>query len=210
MKFDMARSKNHDASPLINPLKLESSLPGESVDWAARIRSVFYTNRMGDEDLSESIRDLFSRESTSSIELDHSTNIIKDGDLLDDEDKYGRPLSVRSPCYSPSSEASSNAASFSGSTPASPLPCSSPSELPYLHGSHTGSGLSSSSSESFGAFNDLLASVERKYPGRYWKNIVQFTSDDGDDEYRGVNPYSGIAGEQKQWSDVFCLDEYAH
>jgi hypothetical protein len=207
MEFDMARSKNRDASPLINPLKLESSLPGESVDWAARIRSVFYTNRMGDEDLSESIRDLFSRESASSIELDRSKDIIKDGDLLDDEDEYGRPLSVRSPCYSPSNEASSSAAFFSGSTPTSPLPCSWSSELPYLP---TGSGLSSSSSESFGAFNDLLASVERKYPGRYWKDIVRFTSDDGDDEYRGVNPYSGIAGEQKQWSDVFCLDEYAH
>ncbi|KAJ6580805.1 hypothetical protein B0H19DRAFT_1251099 [Mycena capillaripes] len=201
-------------SPFITPLKLESSLPGDSVDWAARIRSVFYKNREGDEDLSESVRNLFSRDSTrSSIDLDHSTDLIKDGDLLnvldDEEDDYGRPLSVHSTCYSPSSPTSSSSdESFEDPPPVSPLTCSWSSELPYLRDRQ--SALSLSSSVSSGAFNDLLASVERKYPGRYWKGIIQFTSGD-EEEYKGVKPYSGIAvGQQQHWSDVFCIDEYAH
>ncbi|KAF7345500.1 hypothetical protein MVEN_01568500 [Mycena venus] len=188
------RKTDHD----ITPLKIESNLPGESVDWAARIRSVFYKNREGDEDLSESVRDLFNRDSASSP--DHSMDIIKDGDLLDQDDYYGiGPLGVLSTCCSPSSQASSCPA------PVSPLPYSGSSELPYLRDSgHASPSLSASSSASSGTFNDLLASVERKYPGRCWKDIVKFSAD---------GPYTGIAGgekEKQQWSDVLCIDEYAH
>ncbi|KAJ7787236.1 hypothetical protein B0H14DRAFT_3505822 [Mycena olivaceomarginata] len=181
----------------IAPLKLESGVSDEPIDWAARIRSVFYKNREGDEDLSESVRNLFNRDSGSSIGLDHSMDIIKDGDLLDER----RGWSSRQ-------ASSSDADSFSGPSSLSPFPCSRSSELPYLGDRPTHPGISASSSSSSGAFNDLLASVERKYPGQRWKDIVEFSAEE---RCKGLHPYSGIDDEEKQqWSDVFCIDDYAH
>jgi hypothetical protein len=71
-----------------------------------------------------------------------------------------------------------------------PLPCPWSSELPYLRDSQSAPLLSTSSS--FSAFNDFLASVVRKYSGRCWKDIVRFTLGDKGDEYQDVEPCSGI------------------
>ncbi|KAJ7236436.1 hypothetical protein B0H12DRAFT_127903 [Mycena haematopus] len=157
-------------------LKLECNPSDEPIDWAARIRSVFYKNREVDEDLSGSVRELFSRDSRGSSFAG---------------DNYHHSLS------------------HSSSTPASSSPpCSESSELPYLSDTHA--SLSVSSSASSGAFNDLLASVERKYPGQRWKDVVKFSTDHKDG-YKRANPYNGIAeGEKQQWSDVLCIDEYSH
>ncbi|KAF8211051.1 hypothetical protein K438DRAFT_1808694 [Mycena galopus ATCC 62051] len=213
-KIDTSRQKTNRDGPApyevfgssggygpVNSLELESSYSGESVDWAARIRSVFYKNREADEDLSASVRNLFSRDSaTSSISFDHSMGILTAGDLLHDENKGGARYS---------SSSSGTSLPFI-SAPTSPLPRSESSEIPYLRDSFTGD-LSMSGSTSSGAFNDLLASVERKYPGQRWKDIVEFSTNNQDDGGMGVNPYNGIAEEEKQqWSDVLCIDEYTH
>ncbi|KAJ7777118.1 hypothetical protein B0H16DRAFT_1712166 [Mycena metata] len=234
---------SESGSPGASPSKLESCLAhpaDESVDWAARIRSVFYNKTWdadGDDDddeddLPESIREFFTRDSVGSDESVDGGTSTSNADAH--EDDYGRPLGVRSTCSSPSSPTSpssspdSSADSESLATPTHGHPHAlssvhSSSELPYLGGSsnsHSGaSGLSASSSGASGAFNDLLASVGRKYPGRHWPEIVQFSgpSEDGHGHGHGgrgdggracggsINGGKGL----QQWSDVFCLDEYA-
>jgi 2-hydroxy-3-keto-5-methylthiopentenyl-1-phosphate phosphatase len=129
--------------------------------------------------------------------------VIKDLDATDvdedDEDDYGQPLNVRSTCYS----LSSRAVFSSGSTVAI-LSSSESSELPYLRDSVSSLSMTSVSSSSFGSFNDLLASVERKYFGTEWGDIGKFSAGDESDEH-GL----GGIGDREQWSDVFCLEEYA-
>ncbi|KAF8207135.1 hypothetical protein K438DRAFT_1962757 [Mycena galopus ATCC 62051] len=77
-------------SPPITPLTLESTIPGESVDFAARIQSAFYKPRGeddNDEAENDSVRDLFSRDSLAKFSLGDAMNIIKDLDAVDrDED----------------------------------------------------------------------------------------------------------------------------
>ncbi|KAJ7114057.1 hypothetical protein C8R44DRAFT_881605 [Mycena epipterygia] len=192
-----------NSSPFVTPLKLESGLQGESLDWAARIRSVFYKRDEGEDDEHESARDLFNRDSVG-FALDHAMDVIEHLPCDDDEYEYGRPLSIVSTCYSPSSDASTDAF-FPACALVSPLSFSSSSELPYLRESNTGLSHSSISSASF---NDLLVSVERKHPGTDWKDVVQFTVDDEKVEYMGARPYGGIVGQN--WSDLFSFDEYAN
>ncbi|KAJ7036597.1 hypothetical protein C8F04DRAFT_474195 [Mycena alexandri] len=220
-------------SPGGSPAALASCVAAdEAVDWAARIRSVFYNRKWDgeDDDLPESIREFFTRDSVGSDEHEHERSVgssTKGEDSegcehdADAEDDYGRPLSVRSTCYSPS-RADSSPESESLATPTHPhahlqlsgVPSS--SELAYLGGD--ASELSASSSGASGAFNDLLASVDRKYPGRHWPEIIQFSgcSEDGHGHGhggRGGRTCGGNNGgnglQQCQWSDVFCLDEYA-
>ncbi|KAJ7147666.1 hypothetical protein C8R43DRAFT_528403 [Mycena crocata] len=198
------RDSGYGASPFITPLKLESGLPSESPDWATRVRSAFYKRRQDDyDDEHDDVRDFFNRDSKySGVTLDYAmdaiTKLDSQEDSEDDEVDYGRPISVRSTCYSPSREASSDI-SFNGHKRLLPsLPCAVSSELPYLRESNT--GLSLSSSMSSGAFDDLLASVERKYPGQDWSEIVKFADDE-----EGING----TPQDEQWSDIFGLDEYA-
>ncbi|KAJ6465198.1 hypothetical protein C8R47DRAFT_1155298, partial [Mycena vitilis] len=163
------------APPFTTMLKLEAgSIPGDSQDLAARIRSVLYKSREGDEDLAESIRNLFNRDSI--LALDQS-------EPLDDEGDFGRHFRRVYSTFgfgSPSSQTSSSDESFDGpTTPLSPPACSWSSRLPYLL--ERSNHLSLSPSLSADAFNDLLASVERKYPGRDWKDVVEFAADKGAD-----------------------------
>ncbi|KAJ7125543.1 hypothetical protein C8R43DRAFT_1030483 [Mycena crocata] len=210
------RDSGYGASPFITPLKLESGLPGKSVDFVARIRSAFY-KRQGDyEDEHEDVRDFFNRDSRySDLALDHTMDVIKDTtdqegpeDHTDDEVDYGRPISIRSTFYSPSRESPSGL-SFDGPKLLSPLSCAVSSDLPYLHGSNP--DLSPLSSISSGALDDLLASVELKYPGGDWGKIVKFG--DKEDEYEGVNTPVEIVKDDKQqqhWSEIVGFDEYAN
>ncbi|KAJ7663964.1 hypothetical protein DFH06DRAFT_1189063 [Mycena polygramma] len=200
-------------SPLFpTPLKLEAgSIPGDSQDWAARIRSVLYKTREGDEDLAESVRNLFNRDSVLALDPSEAVDIIEDRDLnlrLDDEVDFGRRFRrVDSTfCFeSPSGQTSSSDESFDGpTTPSSPPPCSWSSGLPYLLERST--HLSLSPSLSADAFNDLLASVERKYPGRDWKDVVEFAAD------KGADGAKSCVGGQQRGSDVpvFCaIDQYS-
>ncbi|KAJ7745802.1 hypothetical protein DFH07DRAFT_942771 [Mycena maculata] len=163
--------------PYITPLKLESGLPVETVDLAARIRSVFYKPGTDDDGL-ETVRDIFGRDSVYSLSLPRAHFGIGYLDCVDGfEDDYGRPLSVRSMCYYTSSSSSYDV-SFS-SPVCLPLHPSESSALAYLHNSSWGSisALSATSSNSSATFSDLLASVERKYPGSDWTDIIQFAGD---------------------------------
>ncbi|KAJ6552917.1 hypothetical protein B0H19DRAFT_1377666 [Mycena capillaripes] len=156
-------------SPPIPPLKLESA----SLDLATGIKRVFYTahNEGGDCHDAEyhNIRDLFNRDSVWPGLT--SLDHIDAADEEDEEDGYGQPLMHA-------------------------LPNSQSSELPYLCDSV--SSLSVSSSTSSESFNDLLASVERKWPGTEWSDNVQFSADEdnGDDN-----------ASKDEWSDVFGLDK---
>ncbi|KAJ7654578.1 hypothetical protein DFH06DRAFT_1202782, partial [Mycena polygramma] len=184
------------------PLKLEAgSIPGDSQDWAARIRSVLYKTREGDEDLAESVRNLFNRDSILALDQCEAVDIIEDRDsnlMLDDERDFGRHFRRVHSTFgfgSPSGQTSSSDESFDGpTTPSSPPPCSWSSGLPYLLERST--HLSLSPSLSADAFNDLLASVERKYPGRDWKDVVEFAAD------KGADGAKSCVGGQQRGSDV--------
>ncbi|KAJ6552873.1 hypothetical protein B0H19DRAFT_1295264 [Mycena capillaripes] len=157
-------------SPLTPRLKLESA----SLNFATGMQSVFYTAHNDEEDCHDAeyhnVRHLFNRDSVwpGLTSLDH----IDAADEEDEEDGYGQPLSIRSSCYSPSSESSSEIFCVV----AHALPNSQSSELPYLCDSV--SSLSVTSSTSSESFNDLLASVERKWPGTEWSDNVQFSADE--------------------------------
>ncbi|KAJ7088826.1 hypothetical protein B0H15DRAFT_930882 [Mycena belliarum] len=90
-----------------------------------------------------------------------------------------------------------------------------PSRLPYLRDS-TASWASASSSSGVSdssaghMFNDLLASVDRKYPGE-WADIVQIAvGEKCEDRVVGSGKsYGGVRGGETPWSEVLCLEEYA-
>ncbi|KAJ7437983.1 hypothetical protein B0H11DRAFT_2294064 [Mycena galericulata] len=164
------------SSPFISPKKLESGLPEEAVDLAARIKSVFYKPGVHDDE-HESVRDVFNRDSVFAIRSEESFIRRLDGTQdFDEEDDNGKPVSGRSTYYSCSTVYSCDT-SFDAPTPAAlrfQIRTSDSSELPYLRNGSSGSlsGLSETSSTSSAAFSDLLASVERTYPGNEWRDIV--------------------------------------
>ncbi|KAK7031743.1 hypothetical protein R3P38DRAFT_827332 [Favolaschia claudopus] len=157
--------------------------PKDSPDWAARIRSVFYNKKEPLEDETDDLRGLFHRRDSAGSDEDDTNEVFI----------HNLDLDLDAP---PALRAS--------------LTFSDPSDLPYLRHSQsyntttTSNRLTMSSSASSGAFNDLLASVERKYPGRRWRDIVQF-------EFDGVAPVvvPDSAKERAHWSEVLCIDEYA-
>ncbi|KAJ7173416.1 hypothetical protein C8R46DRAFT_1215363 [Mycena filopes] len=172
----------------------------ESVDWAARIRSVFYNRQWDvDDDLPESVRDYFFTRDSVGSGGDESVEISKDDD---------DPLGVRS-TRATESLATPGAQAQQSSSELAYLGSSSSSNIGHCDSNSDTAALSTSSSGASGAFNDLLASVDRKYPGRRWVEIVQFSAGDAQDaDARGVRPRdkrkrNGL----QQWSDIFCLDE---
>ncbi|KAJ7620084.1 hypothetical protein FB45DRAFT_1094042 [Roridomyces roridus] len=159
------------STPVVGPLRLEAGLANtsnRSLNLAVRIRSAIY-GRKADDDDDESLaaRDLFNCDSIcSGAALDGVLKLIQD---LDEEQDYGTPVRIQSTSYSPSK--------------------GSPSMLPYLRGRSL-SFASTLSNSSSGAFDDLLASIERKLPGNEWHDIVQFS-----DSVESLE-------EEAHWSDV--------
>ncbi|KAJ7743704.1 hypothetical protein DFH07DRAFT_777320 [Mycena maculata] len=203
------KSVQVEPSPF-TPLKPGAGLAGDSDDLSARIRSAFYPSLPRADDEHENVRDFFNRDSEcSGFAPNLAMNLIRDLDR-DDEDDYDKSLSVRSTCYSPSKESA-----CADSIPAPILRSSAASELSYLRDNSSPSitCLTTSSSRSSAAFNDLLSSVARKHPGTRWKHIVRFKLPDETESGR-VDPDPCGEGihmndSNEQWSEVFCLDEYA-
>ncbi|KAJ7288662.1 hypothetical protein C8J57DRAFT_1642800 [Mycena rebaudengoi] len=215
---------NFCVSPPISPIKLESSRVNDlSFDLEARIHSVFYKN-VDEEQEDEDARDFFCRDSVcSGAGLDELVFLVKDLDKLqpvpvdddneaddEEEDDYGETISILSTSDSPSSAHPEDIVVQIVSPSES-------SELPYLRNelSPKVSLLSLASSTSSAVFNDLLASVDRKYAGLDWANMVQIGDDEDDednDEFAGMNPYGGIAEDDDEegghWSDVLLLSDY--
>ncbi|KAJ7476697.1 hypothetical protein FB451DRAFT_246453 [Mycena latifolia] len=185
-----------ESSPCISPVKLESRRgPGASIDFAARVRSVFYKRAdVYDDEDCDSVRHLFDRDSL------YSQPAARDCDEEDDDD-YGTPLTLRSTCYSPSRPSARDVFSAPGS-----------SRLPYLRdsGASWASVARFSSSSSTTVFNDLLASVERKYPASEWTDIVLVGEGEkqADRAGRGRKAHGGMDGVEAPWSEVFCLEDY--
>ncbi|KAJ7288635.1 hypothetical protein C8J57DRAFT_1642749 [Mycena rebaudengoi] len=215
---------NFCVSPPISPIKLESSRANDlSFDLEARIHSVFYKN-VDEEQEDEDARDFFCRDSVcSGAGLDELVFLVKDLDKLqpvlvdddneadDEEEDYGETISILSTSDSPSSAYREDIVTQIHSPSES-------SELPYLRNelSPKVSLLSLASSTSSAVFNDLLASVDRKYAGLDWADMVQIgdgEDDEDDEEFTGMNPYGGIAEaddeeEGGHWSDVLLLSDY--
>ncbi|KAJ6596022.1 hypothetical protein B0H10DRAFT_2232636 [Mycena sp. CBHHK59/15] len=211
-------------SPCIAPLKLELNPEAESVDLGARIKSVFYKHREHEED---DVRNFFARGSDcSEVALEQAMLFAKDlnseGSHEEKEDKYEvyrAPFSFWPTCIdvSPSISSSSDTCSVPGFV----LPTPGFSELPYLHFGPLPSVSDISASSSSSSFNDLLASVDRKYAGMDWEDMVQIGDEEDSlspplnegvyGEYKEMNPYSGIVEEEdedRHWSDVVCLGDY--
>ncbi|KAJ7605016.1 hypothetical protein FB45DRAFT_1149674 [Roridomyces roridus] len=161
----------------VSHLRLEAGLASismPSLNLTARIRSALYGIKVDHYDESLAARDLFSRDSVcSGFTLD---GVIQTINGPEEEEVYGFPIRIQSTAYSPSK--------------------SSPSRLPYLR-DRSSSVASTITTSSSGGFSQLLTTIEQKYPGTEWGDIVQFS-----------NSADSIT-EEVHWSDVISLDDYA-
>ncbi|KAJ7065473.1 hypothetical protein C8F01DRAFT_1366454 [Mycena amicta] len=257
----VGRSGSIDAGELATKSSEEED---DVVDFAARVRSVFYGCRALDGDDCD-VREVFKRDSFFGCGVHGLEGEADIAELVNKNSRCIKPrppptsatlsyddacdasfntISVADGSFAFSTTSSDSSSSIDSPEPSLSLPAgklarltpssvllhqlqtSSSSELPYLSAGSAGNRNSSASlacelsmsattnasdASAAAVFSDLLASLERKFPGTEWTDIVRFedlVKQIGMKDPREERDRDREDTQEDEWSDVLSLADY--